>query len=82
MMTAVGIADMRAPGNEHVWALDGLVVLVAKENPVEALSLEELSKIFAGEITDWSELGHAAGQRSTSMPRLPRRRPGPNSRPT
>ena len=62
MMTAVGIANMRAPGNEHVWALDGLVALVAKENPVEALSLEQLSKIFAGEITDWSELGFAPGK--------------------
>jgi phosphate transport system substrate-binding protein len=62
MMTAVGFANMRAPGNEHVWALDGLVVLVAKENPVEALSLEQLAKIFAGEITDWSELGFAPGK--------------------
>jgi ABC-type phosphate transport system substrate-binding protein len=62
IMTAAGIANMRAPGNEHVWALDGIVVLVAKENPVEALSLEELSKIFAGEITDWSELGLPPGK--------------------
>jgi phosphate transport system substrate-binding protein len=62
MMAAVGFGNMRAPGNEHVWALDGLVVLVAKENPVEALTLEQLSKIFAGEITDWSELGLAPGR--------------------
>ena len=68
MMTAVGVADMRAPGNEHVWALDGLVVLVAKENPVEALSLEELSKIFAGEITDWSELGQPPGKINVYAP--------------
>jgi phosphate transport system substrate-binding protein len=62
MMTAVGVADMRAPGNEHVWALDGLVVLVAKENPLESLSLEELSKVFAGETTDWSEFGLPPGK--------------------
>lgn len=62
MMAAVGVANMRAPGNEHVWALDGLVVLVAKENPVEALTLEEVAKIFAGEITDWSELGLPPGR--------------------
>ena len=68
MMTAVGIGNMRAPGNEHVWALDGLVVLVAKENPVEALSLEQLSKIFAGEITDWSELGLAPGKINVYAP--------------
>ena len=68
MMTAVGIGNMRAPGNEHVWALDGLVVLVAKENPVEALSLEQLSKVFAGEITDWSELGLAPGKINVYAP--------------
>ena len=68
MMAAVGVANMRAPGNEHVWALDGLVALVAKENSVEALSLEQLSKIFAGEITDWGELGLPPGRINVYAP--------------
>jgi phosphate transport system substrate-binding protein len=68
MMSAVGIASMRAPGNEHIWALDALVVLVAKTNPVEALSFEELSKVFAGEITDWTELGHPPGKINVYAP--------------
>ncbi len=68
MMAAVGIGNMRAPGNEHVWALDGLVALVAKENSVEALSLEQLSKIFAGEITDWGELGLPPGKINVYAP--------------
>lgn len=67
-MAAVGVADMRAPGNEHVWALDGLVVLVAKENPVETLSLEQLSKIFSGETTDWGELGFPPGKINVYAP--------------
>lgn len=68
MMAAVGVADMRAPGNEHVWALDGLVVLVAKENPVETLSLEQLSKIFSGETADWGELGFPPGKINVYAP--------------
>jgi phosphate transport system substrate-binding protein len=68
MMMAVGITNMRAPGNEHVWALDGLVVLVAKENPIEAVSLDELSRIFAGEIADWSELGLPPGKINVYAP--------------
>lgn len=37
-------------------ALDGIAVIVNKENPVEDLTLEELQKIFTGKITRWSEL--------------------------
>jgi phosphate transport system substrate-binding protein len=36
---------------------DGIVVFVAPGNKVHTLSAEEVSKIFAGEITDWSALG-------------------------
>lgn len=41
---------------ETVLAYDGIAVIVNTENSVSELSLEELSKIYTGEITNWSEL--------------------------
>ncbi len=42
-------------------ALDGIAVIVNGENGVEDLTLGQISQIFKGEITDWSELGGTAG---------------------
>ena len=36
---------------------EGFVFLVNEENPVEDLTLEEIIKIYSGEITNWSEVG-------------------------
>lgn len=38
-------------------ARDAIVVCVHPDNPVQALSLEELGAIYRGEITNWSEVG-------------------------
>ena len=40
-----------------VLALDGIAVIVNPENPVSELSLEQIAKVYTGEITNWSELG-------------------------
>ena len=40
-----------------VLALDGIAVIVNPENPIGELSLEQIAKIYTGEITNWSELG-------------------------
>ncbi len=49
--------DEKASGlAETVLAYDGIAVIVNTENSVSELSLEELSKIYTGEITNWSEL--------------------------
>lgn len=42
---------------ETVLAYDGIAVIVNNENPVEDLTVEEISKIYTGEITNWSEVG-------------------------
>ena len=42
---------------ETILAYDGIVVIVNKENPISDLSLDDISKIYKGEITNWSELG-------------------------
>ena len=61
-LAAVGIADIRRPGSEHVLGLDGLLVLVSKKNPVISLPTDTIAKIFSGEITDWSQVGQPAGK--------------------
>ena len=42
---------------ETVLAYHGIAVIVNNENPVTNISLEDLAKVYTGEITNWSELG-------------------------
>jgi phosphate transport system substrate-binding protein len=42
---------------EFVVAYDGVAVIVNHENPVSQLTIEDLHKIFTGEITNWKEFG-------------------------
>ena len=46
---------------ETVVALDGIAVIVNANSKVEDLTVEQIAKIFTGEITDWSEVGGEAG---------------------
>jgi phosphate transport system substrate-binding protein len=59
-------ADLKAKRNveavETPVALDALAVYVHKENSVSALTLEEIAKIFKGEIKDWKEVGGKPGK--------------------
>ena len=43
----------------HVVALDGVAIVVNPENTVSNLTVEQIAKIFSGEITNWSEVGGA-----------------------
>lgn len=38
-------------------ALDGLVIIVHPDNPVQTLTRPEIQAIFSGRITNWAELG-------------------------
>ena len=50
--------DEKASGLvETVLAYDGIAVIVNPANGVEDLSLEQIAKIYTGEITNWSEVG-------------------------
>ncbi len=44
---------------ENIVAIDGIAVIVDKENSVTDLTTEELAEIYQGGITNWSELGGA-----------------------
>lgn len=39
------------------FAIEGLVFVVNADNPVDSLSVEQVQKIYTGEITNWSEVG-------------------------
>ena len=47
--------------SETVLAYDGIAVIVNPQNKVTNLSLDEITKIYTGEITNWSELGGESG---------------------
>ena len=38
-------------------ALDGIAIIVNPQNPVKDLSLEQIAKIYTGEITNWKDVG-------------------------
>jgi phosphate transport system substrate-binding protein len=49
------------PAQEHVIALDGIAIVVHPNNPLQALSVPDLRRIFGGQVRDWSALGRAPG---------------------
>ncbi|WP_294223668.1 substrate-binding domain-containing protein, partial [uncultured Shimia sp.] len=52
-----GLGDMGDVNRSRVLALDGMVPVVSVGNPVSSVSLNQLAYVFAGKITNWSELG-------------------------
>ena len=66
---AIGLASRRMTGaeaglealagtrNEHILALDGLILIVHPENPVRAITLDQAAALFAGRIENWAQLG-------------------------
>lgn len=50
--------DEKAQGlTETTLALDGIAVIVNPENPVDDLTLEQIAKIYTGEISNWKDVG-------------------------
>lgn len=53
---------MEALNSQGCWELtpfatDALVFVVNQDNPVDGLTVEQVQKIYTGEITNWSEVG-------------------------
>lgn len=50
--------DEKAKGlEETVIAYDGIAIIVNPENPVSDLTVEQIAKIYTGEITNWKDVG-------------------------
>ncbi len=43
--------------SEKIIALDGIAVIVNKENPIDELSIDDVKHIFTGTVVNWSEVG-------------------------
>lgn len=42
-------------------ALDGIAIIVNENSKIEDLTVDQIAKIFMGEVTDWSDVGGDAG---------------------
>jgi phosphate transport system substrate-binding protein len=61
-LAKASVPGIHSPQHEHVLGLDGLVIIVAQDNPAVSLSIENIAKIFAGQVTDWSQVGLPPGK--------------------
>jgi phosphate transport system substrate-binding protein len=54
-------ADLKAKQGQDTYAVrfavDGVAVVVHKDNPVAELTVDQIGAIYRGEITNWSEVG-------------------------
>ena len=55
------LGDMTAPASEHILALDGIAVIVNRDNPIDSLTKDEIAKVFTGEINNWGQLQSPRG---------------------
>lgn len=53
---------------ETLVAKDAIAVYVDKSNPINELSLADVEKVFSGQITDWKDVGGAAGAIQVAIP--------------
>ncbi len=58
-LRAAGKGNMISIDQEHILAVDSLVIIVNPDNGVEAVSIEDLKGIYSGAITNWNQLGGA-----------------------
>ena len=56
-LRAAGAGSMVSPTQERIVAVDSMVVVTHASNTVDQLTEDQLSAIFAGQITNWSEVG-------------------------
>jgi phosphate transport system substrate-binding protein len=67
-LAAAGLGNVRGLDSEHVVGLDGLQVLVSPDNKLSSIAIEDLARVYAGQITDWSELGGVPGRINVYAP--------------
>lgn len=59
--TAKGMHALRSEAQESVIAYDGLLLVTHPQNPVRAIMETDIAKIYAGELSDWADLGRETG---------------------
>jgi len=61
LLTLARMGKMDSPECEYVLGLDGIAVIVNRDNPLKKLDKAVLARIFSGEVSDWSALGFDGG---------------------
>lgn len=56
-MASRGLKSTEADLDGHTIALDGIGIILQRDNPVNALSDEQIIAIYTGRITNWREVG-------------------------
>ena len=56
-----GLGDLFSPACEIALGLDGIAVFVNKNNPISALTKQQIADIFSGKVSDWSQVGGNPG---------------------
>ena len=56
-----GLGDLQSPQCEHVLGLDGIAVILNPSNPIGLLTVQQISDIFTGKVTDWEKVGGKSG---------------------
>ncbi len=59
-MSAKEKEEAKAKGHEtveHTVALDGIAIVVHPSNPLNDITMDQLAKIYTGEITNWKDVG-------------------------
>lgn len=60
-LAPAGIPELRDTENEIVLGVDGIALITHPQNKISQLTADQVARIFSGEITNWSQLGGAAG---------------------
>ncbi|MEO0912395.1 MAG: phosphate ABC transporter substrate-binding/OmpA family protein [Pseudomonadota bacterium] len=61
LIAALGRGDPRSDERQFVAALDGVVLVTSRDNPVKSLTEDEIAAVLAGQIDDWAQIGGDAG---------------------
>ena len=56
-LRAEGAGNMVDPNQEHIIAVDSIVIITHPDNPVSQITADQMRDVYAGKITNWKEIG-------------------------
>ncbi len=54
---SAGLGNLIGSAQQQILAIDAIVVVVSRVNPIETISLDDLRKVLGGKIRNWKDLG-------------------------
>lgn len=56
LVALADLGDLSKPSAEHVLGLDGIAVIIPRNNPLRSISMETIAAIFSGAIRYWEDV--------------------------